>query len=63
MKLIYSKGFSQSERLDWKPVVFSNIIQSFRTISEAMGELKYEFDNAENEVRRTGLQTMQSAAL
>lgn len=50
MKLIYSQGFSKSERLDWKPVVFSNIVQSFRTISEAMVELKYEFDTPENEV-------------
>lgn len=50
MKLIYSQGFSKSERLDWKPVVFSNIIQSFRTIHEAMTELHYEFDNPDNEV-------------
>lgn len=50
MKLIYSQGFSKSERLDWKPVVFSNIIQSFRTIQEAMTELHYEFDNGDNEV-------------
>lgn len=50
MKLIYSQGFSKSERLDWKPVVFSNIVQSFRSISEAMVELKYEFDTPENEV-------------
>lgn len=50
MKLIYSQGFSKSERLDWKPVVFSNIVQSFRTIHEAMAELDYEFDNPDNEV-------------
>lgn len=50
MKLIYSQGFSKSERLDWKPVVFSNIVQSFRTIHEAMTELNYEFDNPDNEV-------------
>ena len=50
MKLIYSQGFSKSERLDWKPVVFSNIVQSFRTIHEAMSELNYEFDNPDNEV-------------
>ncbi|KAK5987524.1 Guanine nucleotide-binding protein alpha-2 subunit [Cladobotryum mycophilum] len=49
MKLIYSQGFSKSERLDWKPVVFSNIIQSFKTIQEAMHELGYEFDHPDNE--------------
>lgn len=53
MKLIYSQGFSKSERLDWKPVVFSNIVQSFRTINEAMSELNYDFDNPDNEVRLT----------
>lgn len=50
MKLIYSQGFNKNERLEWKPVVFSNIIQSFRTISEAMTELNYHFDNPDNEV-------------
>ncbi|TQS33135.1 hypothetical protein Golomagni_06529 [Golovinomyces magnicellulatus] len=49
MKLIYSQGFTKNERLDWKPVVFSNIVQSFRTISEAMTELNFEFDNPDNE--------------
>ncbi len=53
MKLIYSQGFSKSERLDWKPVVFSNIVQSFRTIHEAMSELHYEFDSPDNEVSST----------
>lgn len=50
MKLIYSHGFSESERLDWSPVVFSNIIQSFQTIQQVMAELNYEFDNEDNEV-------------
>jgi guanine nucleotide-binding protein subunit alpha len=30
MKLIYSQGFSKNEKLEWKPVVYNNIIQSFR---------------------------------
>lgn len=50
MKLIYSQGFSKHERLEWKPVIFGNIVQSFRTISDAMTELSYEFDDAENQV-------------
>ncbi|UNI15801.1 G-Protein alpha subunit [Purpureocillium takamizusanense] len=49
MKLIYSQGFTKNERLEWKPVIFSNIVQSFRTIQEAMTELNYRFDNADNE--------------
>lgn len=50
MKLIYSQGFNKHERLEWKPVIFNNIIQSFRTIFEAMTELEFAFDNADNEV-------------
>ncbi|KZZ99046.1 G protein alpha subunit [Moelleriella libera RCEF 2490] len=49
MKLIYSQGFNKHERLEWKPVIFNNIIQSFRTILEAMTELEFAFDNADNE--------------
>lgn len=58
MKLIYSQGFTKNERLDWKPVVFSNIVQSFRTISDAMTELNFEFDSPDNEVRILGLYTL-----
>jgi guanine nucleotide-binding protein subunit alpha, other len=50
MKLIYSQGFSDHEKLEWKPVIFSNIVQSFKTIAEAMSELSIEFEKPENEV-------------
>lgn len=50
MKLIYSQGFSKNEKLEWKPVIFSNIIQSFKVIFEAMEELGIDFENPENEV-------------
>jgi len=49
MKLIYAQGFSKNEKLEWKPVVFSNIVQSFKTIHEAMGELNIQFENPDNE--------------
>ncbi|KJZ78737.1 Guanine nucleotide-binding protein alpha-2 subunit [Hirsutella minnesotensis 3608] len=49
MKLIYSQGFNKHERLEWKLVIFSNIVQSFRAISEAMTEMGYHFDNSDNE--------------
>ncbi|PHH85942.1 hypothetical protein CDD83_10957 [Cordyceps sp. RAO-2017] len=49
MKLIYAQGFNKHERLECKLVIFSNIKQSFRTISEAMTELGYHFDNADHE--------------
>lgn len=50
MKLIYAQGFSKNEKLEWKPVVFQNIVQSFRLIHEAMNELGITFENPENEV-------------
>lgn len=49
MKLIYAHGFSNSEKLDWKPVVFNNVVQSFQMIFEAMNEIGIGFDNPENE--------------
>lgn len=51
MKLIYAQGFSNSEKLEWKPVIFSNIVQSFKTIYDAMTELGIDFSEPENEVR------------
>ena len=50
MKLIYAQGFSKNEKLEWKPVVFANIIQSFRLIFEAMDEMGITFADPENEV-------------
>ncbi|KAI8672461.1 hypothetical protein NCS56_00709000 [Fusarium sp. Ph1] len=49
MKLIYSQGFSKNEKLEWKPVIFSNIVQSFKVISEAMSEHNIAFENPDNE--------------
>ena len=49
MKLIYSQGFSKNEKLEWKPVIFNNIIQSFRLITDAMAELDIPYENPENE--------------
>ncbi|KAL5584852.1 G-Protein alpha subunit [Fusarium odoratissimum] len=49
MKLIYSQGFSKNEKLEWKPVIFSNIVQSFKVIAEAMNEHDLQFDNPDNE--------------
>lgn len=63
MKLIYSQGFNNHERLEWKLVIFSNIVQSFRTISEAMSEMGYQFDNSDNEVSRPPLVSFSLAVL
>jgi hypothetical protein len=50
MKLIYASGFSKTEKLEWKPVVFNNIIQSMRVIFEAMADFDIDFEDKDNEV-------------
>ncbi|KAH6655743.1 G protein alpha subunit [Truncatella angustata] len=52
MKLIYAQGFSKNERLEWKPVVFNNVVQSMRLIFDVMNDQSIEFENKENEVRK-----------
>lgn len=52
MKLIYATGFSKTEKLEWKPVVFNNIVQSFRMIHDAMTEFSIPFENPASEVRQ-----------
>jgi len=49
MKLIYAQGFSKNEKLEWKPVIFGNIVQSFRLIFDAMNEMGIKFEIEENE--------------
>lgn len=51
MKLIYAQGFSKNERLEGKPVVFNNVVQSMRTIFDVMSDQGIEFENKDNEVR------------
>jgi len=50
MKLIYAQGFSKTEKLEWKPVVLLNVIQSMRVIFDAMEDYSIEFEHKENEV-------------
>ncbi|KAH9906815.1 G protein alpha subunit [Xylariomycetidae sp. FL2044] len=49
MKLIYAQGFSKNEKLEWKPVVFNNIIQAMRVIFEAMDDYSIKFEDEENQ--------------
>ena len=43
MKIIHESGYSADECLQYRPVVFSNTIQSMIAIVRAMGKLKVEF--------------------
>uniref|UniRef100_A0A7E4V171 Guanine nucleotide-binding protein G(I) subunit alpha n=1 Tax=Panagrellus redivivus TaxID=6233 RepID=A0A7E4V171_PANRE len=45
MKIIHETGYSDEERKAYRPVVYSNTIQSMMAIIRAMGQLKIEFRN------------------
>ena len=50
MRLIYSQGFSKTERMEWKPIIYNNIVQSFRLIGDVMIEMGIGFSDPGNEV-------------
>jgi len=48
MRLIHTKGFSQSERRQWKVTIFNNLIHAFQCIQGAMEEHDVAFANPQN---------------
>uniref|UniRef100_A0A914CE25 Guanine nucleotide-binding protein G(I) subunit alpha n=1 Tax=Acrobeloides nanus TaxID=290746 RepID=A0A914CE25_9BILA len=62
MKIIHETGYSDEERKAYRPVVYSNTIQSMMAIIRAMGQLKIEFRNgARSDDARTFFQLAQSS--
>ena len=49
-RIIHEKGYSQEECLQYKPVVYSNTIQSMIAIIRAMGQLKIDFGHPDRAV-------------
>ncbi len=49
-RIIHEKGYSQDECLQYKPVVYSNAIQSMIAIIRAMGQLKIDFGHPDRAV-------------
>jgi len=47
MKIIHETGYTEEERKAYRPVVFSNTIQSMMAIIRAMGPLKIQFGHPE----------------
>lgn len=45
MKIIHETGYSDEERKAYRPVVYSNTIQSMMAIIRAMGQLNISFRN------------------
>jgi guanine nucleotide-binding protein G(i) subunit alpha len=53
-RIIHEKGYTKEECLQYKPIVFSNTIQSLIAIIRAMGQLKIGLQNPDrvNDARR-----------
>lgn len=49
-RIIHEKGYSQEECLQYKPVVYSNAVQSMIAIIRAMGQLHIDFGHPDRAV-------------
>lgn len=49
-RIIHESGYSEEECLQYKPVVYSNTVQSMLAIIRALGTLQIEFQNPERQV-------------
>lgn len=49
-RIIHETGYSDEEKKAYKPVVYSNTIQSMMAIIRAMGQLKIDFSHHERAV-------------
>ena len=49
-RIIHENGYSQEECLQYRPVVYSNAIQSMIAIIRAMGQLKIDFGHPDRAV-------------
>lgn len=52
MRLLHTKGFSSSERKQWKVTIFNNLLHAFQVIFGAMEEQEVDFAHETNIVRR-----------
>lgn len=50
MKIIHETGYSREECEQYRPVVYSNTIQSLMAIIRAMGQLKIDFKDSSRAV-------------
>ena len=62
MKIIHENGFSPEECIQFKPVVFTNIVQSIQAIVKAMEPLKIEFGDPVREEDQRKLPSLAGSA-
>jgi guanine nucleotide-binding protein subunit alpha len=48
MRLLHTKGFSASERKQWKVTIFNNLLHAFQVIFGAMEEQEVDFAQESN---------------
>jgi guanine nucleotide-binding protein subunit alpha len=48
MRLLHTKGFSSSERKQWKVTIFNNLLHAFQVIFGAMEEQEVDFAQESN---------------
>jgi hypothetical protein len=48
MRLLHTKGFSSSERKQWKVTIFNNLLHAFQVIFGAMEEQEVDFAHETN---------------
>eukprot|EP00795_Rhopilema_esculentum_P000017 gene17-9614_t len=63
MKIIHESGYSPEECKQYKPVVFSNTIQSMQAIIRAMGTLKIDYGHPDRAEDARQLFALASSAL
>lgn len=57
-RIIHEGGFTQEDNKQYKPVVYSNTIQSLVAIIRAMGALHIQFADSEREVYQLNYENM-----
>jgi guanine nucleotide-binding protein subunit alpha len=51
MRVIHAGGFTETERKQWRVVIFNNLINAFQIILGAMEEQRGQFEDMDNMVR------------
>lgn len=59
MKIIHESGFTAEDFKQYRPVVYSNTIQSLVAILRAMPNLSIQYSNNEREVSNLNARTQQ----
>jgi hypothetical protein len=65
MKILHRNGFTQNECLEYKPIVFSNTIESLKSILQAMNALHIQYGDSERKLdaKRFFMQTEKALEL